>query len=68
MSLFEQVQEIAQKPATGLSVGGGTAAFGWLSDLATTAEQIGMIAGCVLTVCLLADFLYKKLKVWRARS
>jgi len=68
MGLFEQVQQIAQKPATGVSVGSGTVAFGWLSDLASTAEQIGMIAGCILTVGLLYDFLSKKWKLWRAKS
>jgi hypothetical protein len=62
----QAAQEVIQAPITGLTVGTSTVGFGVISDLATTAEQIGMIAGCILSVCLLGDWIYKKWKLWRA--
>ena len=59
-SAEQGIQELIQAPATGLLVGGGTATFGFLNDLASTAEQIGMIAGAALTVGLLLQFIYKQ--------
>jgi len=63
---MERIQQTTL-PIGGLATGAGTATFAKLSELATVAEQVGMIAGCILTLCLLADFAWKKIKALRKK-
>lgn len=58
--ILHKADNLAQNPISGSIVGGGTATYGLLSDLATISEQIGMIAGALLTLCLLSHFIYKR--------
>ena len=45
---------------TGLVVGAGTASYGFLNDITTVAESIGIIAGATLTVLILIHWVYTK--------
>lgn len=64
--MFERTQHIAQSPAAGGTVGGSTVLFGWFSDLATVAEQVGMIIGTLFTICLFSHWLYKRVKEFKS--
>lgn len=52
-----KIQEV--KESVGVVVGGSTASFAIFNDVANVAEQIGMIAGCMLTLWLLGDKVYR---------
>jgi 3-phosphoglycerate kinase len=54
----EIIQQIAQKDAFPLMVGGGSVAAFSLADIATVAQQIGVIGGAVLVFVTLAHRVY----------
>lgn len=65
MGVQETVQQAIQSPATGLTVGGGTFAYGWLIGIASTAQAIGMICGAILSAAMLIEYVIRKWKAYR---
>lgn len=63
--VYTQVVQVAtqvvQKDALPLTLGGGMIVFPSLSEVATKAEQIGMIVGCVLVIVTLSHRVW----LWR---
>ena len=60
--LLDKAQQIMQAPATGMTVGVGTAAYGMLVEIATWAQVLGVIFGFMLTTGLFIEFVIRKLK------
>jgi hypothetical protein len=54
----ERGQSILEKDGVPLTVGGGVFAFSSLADLATTAQQVGMILGAMLVFVTLLHRIY----------
>lgn len=59
--VFIEMRQEVTDSATSYSLGFGTILLAWLSDLATVAEQLAMIAGFLLVVVRLAY----EIRKWR---
>lgn len=56
--MIQRSAQLIDKDGVALTIGGGTVAYSWLNEVATVAEQIGMIAGCLLVVVTLIHKIY----------
>ena len=61
MDILARIQQIAANDKVAFSTGSGTTLYAFFADLANWFQALGMIAGGILSVLVLLNWIYVKL-------